>query len=111
MSIPHSPGAALVDACDCGVCRSARREPEARSDTVCHTEDWYLFTIRSRDATALAEHRRYMQQTGWIVGGITIAGPGHSHQGKYIFPARMLKVALPPSEMAKLVEWDKSQGE
>lgn len=102
--IGHSPAAALVDACQCERCVDSRR-PKG------NLNDWWFFTIRSRDIEALKLHRKEMRNDGWNVGSIEIADTWSAHAGKFVFSARIPKAAVTEKDMNKLAEWDRSQGE
>lgn len=102
--IGHSPAAALVDACDCDRCKRGRGHKD-------YLNDWWLFTIRSRDIEALKSHRKEMQNDGWNAGPIEIADSWSGHAGKFIFSASIPKAAVSEAELEQLSRWDRSQGE
>jgi len=103
----HSPAAALVDACECAACGQRRSEGRVGGNI----DQWWMFTIRSRDAIALNEHRKEMMDLGWTAGPIGIGESWSAEAGRFIFSARKPKAAVSDSEMESLVQWDALQGE
>jgi hypothetical protein len=116
MGYEHSACAALFGFCECDDCVADRTskpsEPAFRESA--NLDEWHLWTIRAKDATALAGHRQYMMDMGFTVGPIEISqgwGASCLPQGWYYFSARIPKAALEVKDYESLCAWDRLHGE
>jgi hypothetical protein len=108
----HSQCAALFGICECDECVSIKANNED-TEMIEDIENYYLWTIRSKDVVELEKHRVDMIDMGFHVGKIK-----RSRGWKvdslpsefFLFSAEIRKSNLSNSDYESLCSWDRKYG-